>query len=195
MVTGVILLAAGRSTRFGGDKRLAPLPGHQDPVLFTALKHIQNSGLPCFVVLHKGDKQLTKRLDQQGVAWGICPDASLGMGHSLAFGVRSTQHWQGWLIALADMPWIQANSYRAIATALDGHNIVRPVCIDAESQHHYGHPVAFSLPFAYQLMQCHGDTGARHLLKQSNLVTELIINDSAICKDIDKPIDLDRHSQ
>lgn len=190
MVTGVILLAAGRSRRFGGDKRLAPLPGHQDPVLFTTLKQVLNSGLPCFVVLHEGDNYITERLDQLGINWGICPDAALGMGHSLAFGVRSTQHWQGWLIALADMPWIQPDSYRAIAAALNGHNIVRPMFVAPDSENLPGHPVAFSLPFAYQLMQCKGDSGARHLLNEAAHITQLPIQDPGILQDIDRPNDL-----
>ncbi|WP_419812662.1 nucleotidyltransferase family protein [Bacterioplanoides sp.] len=203
MTIGVVLLAAGRSRRFGSDKRLAAMNDQGDYLLLATLKQIQRSQLPCFVVLRPGDDTLAKQLTNLNIEWGICPDADAGMGHSLAFGVRNKQAWSGWLIALADMPWIQPETYQAIAQALTGDNIVRPALIPQDqpfesseldsqklSNPEFGNPVAFSPPFAYQLMQCKGDTGARHLLKGSQAITELIVHDHGILRDIDRPADL-----
>lgn len=195
MTTGVVLLAAGRSQRFGSDKRYARLnntPQDTGSVLFTTLQQICASGLPCFVVLRPGDQVLAEQLDTMNVNWGICPDAHLGMGHSLAFGIKATQHWQGWLIALADMPWVQAETYLKLANALNGENIVRPCYIADKSPQQYGHPVAFSKPYAYALMGCKGDSGARHLLKSGEQVTELPLTDPGIILDIDHPEDINR---
>ena len=194
MTVGVVLLAAGRSQRFGSDKRHAPFPESAQvntSVFFSTLSQIRASKLPCFVVLRPGDQALGQQLDQLNIEWGICPDADQGMGHSLAFGVRATQHWSGWLIALADMPWIQPQTYQAIASQISDSNIVKPYILQPDSTKCTGNPVAFSRPFAYQLMQCHGDQGARNLLKQHSChVTELELPDDGIVKDIDHPDDI-----
>lgn len=198
MTAGVVLLAAGRSQRFGSDKRHALLPGQlpnqpmaTTSVLFNTLQHIHATQLPCFVVLRPGDQKLSEQLEKMGIDWGICPDAHLGMGHSLAFGVRSTQHWDGWLIALADMPWVQPQTYQAIAARLNHANIVRPYILRPDSKKCTGNPVAFSRPFAYQLMQCSGDQGARALLQQhQQLLDEIEVQDEGIIRDIDQPSDI-----
>lgn len=192
MTIGVVLLAAGRSQRFGSDKRYARLnnAGKEDTsVLFSTLQQVRNSTLPCFVVLRPGDQALAEQLDAMNIDWGICPDAHQGMGHSLAFGIKATQHWQGWLIALADMPWVQAETYLKIAETVNGTNIVRPW---SEKARQHGHPVAFSKPYAYALMACTGDSGARHLLTSGKEITELTLADPGIVLDIDQPDDIHR---
>lgn len=189
---GVILLAAGKSERFGGDKRLAEIrqpQGTQQPMLLTTLQQIHASGLPLFVVLRPGDQQWGDALDKLSIDWGICPEAAQGMGHSLAFGVHATQHWNGWLIALADMPFIHSQTYRQVADSLKQHAIVRPRLQSQPEQP--AHPVAFQRQFACELMACEGDHGARELLrKHCHQLFELLLDDPGIVRDIDQPQDL-----
>lgn len=197
MKTGVVLLAAGQSKRFGSDKRIASLRNkssysESDQILFQTLRHIHLARLPVFVVLHRGDEVLAARLTNLRANWGVCPDAHLGMGHSLAYGVRCCQHWHNWIIALADMPWVSSASYRHIATALTANTIIRPCYSDPEAttdeQPQPGNPVGFPRRYGWQLMQCNGDSGARHLLQsQQHQVTDLIVNDPGILRDIDTP--------
>lgn len=191
--TGVVLLAAGQSERYGGDKRLASISGRDGslPMLLATLEQINASGLPVFVVLRPGDVQWEQELDQRGIEWGTCPDAALGMGHSLAFGVHATQQWQHWLIALADMPFVQPQTYRVIANALEQHAIVRPVVHEPSTGQYFpGHPVGFQQRFACELMRCNGDVGARDLLQRyAGDVHALVVTDDGILRDIDRPED------
>lgn len=190
---GVILLAAGKSERFGADKRLVqidkPQSTQQQPMLLTTLQQIRASGLPLFVVLRPGDQQWGDALDKLSIDWGICPEAAQGMGHSLAFGVHATQHWNGWLIALADMPFIHSQTYRYVADNLKQHAIVRPR-LKSQPQRP-AHPVGFQRQFACELMACEGDHGARDLLqKHHDQLFELLLEDDGIVRDIDRPQDL-----
>ncbi|WP_430461469.1 nucleotidyltransferase family protein [Thalassolituus sp. LLYu03] len=191
--TGVVVLAAGSGERYGHDKRLAAVPGKQghEPMLLATLRAVRASGLPFIVVLRSGDLQWEQELDAIGVDWIACPEAHKGMGHSLAAGVHATQHWDGWLIALADMPFIQPGTYRAVADALNQHRIVRPVLHNpVTNKRQPGHPVGFDKTCAFELLQCSGDQGARELLKHhASDVAELLCHDEGIVQDIDRPED------
>lgn len=183
MNTTALLLAAGSSRRFGGDKRLARLPCGSS-VLQRTVTTIRQSGLSCFVVLADGDEAIGAQLTAQQINWDMCPDAHLGMGHSLAFGVQACRQASGWLIALADMPYIRTSTYLQVAQQLQQHDIVVPMY-----QHQRGHPVGFSQRHAKALLQCHGDQGARHLMQQYT-VHYLPTDDAGILTDIDRPTDI-----
>lgn len=49
----------------------------------------------------------------------ICKIAAQGMGTSMAAGVRAAGDADGGVIALADMPYIRAETIHRIATALE----------------------------------------------------------------------------
>ncbi len=91
----------------------------------------------------------------------------------------------GWVIALADMPFVQAESIAAIVQALNnGAGIAVPTY-----QGRRGNPVGFSRQYLPQLLALTGDQGARSLFKIFP-VTEVAVNDAGILRDIDVPDDL-----
>jgi molybdenum cofactor cytidylyltransferase len=108
------------------------------------------------------------------------------MASSLVHGLRqSPADCAGWVIALADMPYVQPESIAAILTALqNGADIAVPVC-----QGRRGNPVGFSRRYLPQLLALTGDQGARALLNMYP-VTEVPVNDPGIFQDIDIPEDL-----
>ncbi len=189
--TGVVLLAAGNSERFGNDKRLAVVDnGYQEPMLLATIRSLRATALPLFVVLRPGDHQWEAALDDLGIDWGTCPEAKQGIGCSLAFGVHATQHWNSWLIAMADMPFIRPQTFRLLADTLQDHAIVRPVTPGPHS-HRHGQPLGFQRAFAFELMQSQGENDAAALLQRhAGQVTEVICDDEGILRDIDRPEDL-----
>jgi len=59
----------------------------------------------------------------------VAADADLlGMGDSIAAGVRATLKASGWLILPGDLPLVQPATLRAVANALASHSVVVPVC-------------------------------------------------------------------
>jgi len=185
MIAGV-LLAAGRATRFGGPKLLQPLASG----LTVAEQAAQNLLLAvpdALAVIRPGDTALRDVLAATGIAVLECPASARGMGASLAGAIRARAGATGWVIALADMPWIRAATFYAVAQQLrDGAPLVVP-----EYQGRRGHPVGFSAEFQQQLMELDGDIGARQLLAaQAARVLILKIKDPGVIADVDTPMDL-----
>jgi len=183
-----ILLAAGSARRFGAPKLLHPL--HDDVPVAAAAAQALKQVLPnTIVVVKPGDYPLIEVFTELGLHIVENPLADEGLGTSLAAGVNATARADGWLIALADMPWIQPATISAVADRLaDGASIVAPVYAGRR-----GHPVGFSSRWLQQLRSRFGDSGARDLITDHPDALELFTTeDAGILKDIDYPVDLIR---
>ena len=190
--TGALVLAAGVSRRFGGDKRAARLPNGAT-VAGETLHHLSAAFDAIHVVLRDSDSDaLIESLTTAApnVRFSRCHDAHLGMGHSLAHGVAQVAEWDGLAVCLADMPFIQAHTYRRLIEAFKTEAKSRAILVPTYRSKR-GHPVLFGSEHfpAMQLLQ--GDEGAKTLLEaQANNVHFVEINDAAILRDIDQPDDL-----
>jgi len=183
-----ILLAAGASKRFGSDKLLHPLAG-QTPVALAALANLRAAIPRVIAVVRPGAPVLENRLSAAGATVILCANADEGMGASLSSAVCASGDAAGWVIALADMPYIRPETIKTIAASLAaGADIVAPAYRGER-----GHPVGLSARFRAQLEALRGDEGARSLLRQNqDSVTLIDVDDPGICRDIDTPDDLRR---
>lgn len=189
MIRG-ILLAGGASTRFGSQKLLHVLPsgltiGEQSArVLIAAIGN-------ALAVLRPGDGTLAACLRNAGCDVLVTPRACEGMGASLAAAIGSPSDGiSGWVVALADMPFIAQETIVAVKDALEsGALIAAPVLPSGER----GHPVGFSAQLGGELAQLSGDLGARTLITKYHLhMVELVSDDGGIARDIDLPGDVAR---
>jgi molybdenum cofactor cytidylyltransferase len=181
-----ILLAAGASKRFGSDKVMHPLTG-QTPVALTALARLRAAVPHVIAVVRPGATMLENLLSEAGATVILCANAEDGMGASLAAAVSASGDVAGWVIALADMPYIRPETISKIAAALAaGADIVAPVYRGER-----GHPVGIAARFRPQLLALRGDAGARSVLKEhAGLVKLIEVDDPGVCRDIDTPEDL-----
>jgi molybdenum cofactor cytidylyltransferase len=183
-----ILLAAGAARRFGGGKLLQILP-NGTPVGLASLRNLREA-LPRVVVVVRPEDAATANLfANEDVCVVVCPDAALGMGHSLAAGIARESQARGWVIALADMPNVRTETIRAIATSvIERDSIVVPVYAGER-----GHPVGFSRRYRNELAQLSGDSGAKSVLQaHPSEVYRLAVDDPGIVLDIDTVDDLQR---
>jgi len=187
-VSGIvgILLAAGFSRRFGGDKRLQQLADGR-PMAAVAASNLLAACGRVIAVVRPEDQGLAGMLDELGCTVVAAEDAALGMGHSLAAGIAASGHARGWLIALADMPRIEAASYRAVLAALQGGAaMARP-----EYGGRPGHPVGFAEMWRGELLGLQGDSGARAILQSApGRVVACPVDDAGVLFDVDTPMDL-----
>lgn len=181
-----ILLAAGSATRFGAPKLLHPLSN--GVAIGVATAHALLQAMPDVIaVVQPHDRALIDAFTQIGVKIVKNTRAEAGMGTSLAAGVNASCSAAGWLITLADMPWIQPATITALINQLNnGASIVAPVY-----QGQRGHPVGFAARWQQPLLALTGDKGARDLLCNHPDELEILdTEDAGILKDIDHPQDL-----
>lgn len=182
-----ILLAAGQSSRFGGDKLLYPLPNGELIAVASARK-LKAVFEHCIAVVRETDKPLQQLLFQ--LDYHIVTQSNLhaGMGDNVALAVAACQHADAWVIALADMPWIQVETLQLIHTSLqNGASITAP-----SFNHQRGHPVGFNYYFRDSLLALHGDKGAKALLSKHNIQL-LSVNDAGVLYDVDRKEDLSKY--
>jgi molybdenum cofactor cytidylyltransferase len=188
-----ILLAAGYSKRFGSNKLLQALPAGVPeagtPIGLAAARHLLEALPESIAVVRPRAQKLGKMLRDAGCNTVVCKNASDGMGTSLAAGVRAASEADGWVVALADMPFLQPETVRVIANALsEGAAIAAPAYRGER-----GHPVGFARRFLDELSALHGDLGARELLaRRPDWVTLYELDDPGVLRDIDRPSDLMR---
>jgi molybdenum cofactor cytidylyltransferase len=183
-----ILLAAGSASRFGADKLAATLPDGT-PVGVAALRNLATAVDSVIAVVRAGDNSTAKALAANGARVSVCPGASDGMGASLAWGVRGAAVARGWIVALADMPWIAPATIAQIATTIrDGALLAAP-----RYEGSRGHPVGVSQRYFGELAALSGDEGARRLLvAHAGSIRWVDVNDAGVLRDIDTPADLTR---
>ena len=185
-----VLLAAGRGERFGGAKLVAPLPAgpHAGAAVgVAACRNLRAALDDVIVVVRPGDASLAAAMAAEGARVVVAARADEGMGASLAAGVAAAGAAGGYVVALADMPWIAPATIRAIAEALrGGASIAAPACGGRR-----GHPVGFAAEHRDALVALAGDAGARSIVAaHAASVRTVDVDDPGIVRDVDLPADL-----
>jgi molybdenum cofactor cytidylyltransferase len=181
-----VLLAAGRSERFGGDKLLALLPGGEC-IGAASVRHMLAAVSEVVAVVRPGDAALAAALGANGAHILRCANANEGIGASLASAVRANPDVAGWIVALADMPWIQPSTIARVADAVAGGAMIAAPFHRGER----GHPVGFGSACYVALAALTGDEGAKSIVAANrDRVTRIDVDDPGILRDIDTRNDL-----
>lgn len=181
-----LMLGAGFSRRFGGDKRQARLASGQT-VLDRALENALTAFGTVTLVL-RGDDDPQALAIPNGVNVLFNPHSVQGMASSLVMGVEQLRQGDADAIAvlLADMPCIQPATLQTLAQRCGPEAIVLP-----SWQGQRGHPVLFGRRFWPQLLTLSGDLGAREVVRaNADYVKVLAVEDAGVCLDLDQAADL-----
>lgn len=179
-----LLLAAGSASRFGSDKLRHHLP-HGVPIAVQSARHLRSEVSRVVAVVRSADMESLFR--DEGCETVICENAAQGMGASLACAARAAGRADGYLVALADMPFVRRTSIAAVREALEkGAPLAAPYF-----RARRGHPVGIGAIFFESLLRLRGDEGAKALLgDNAQRLVKIPVGDPGVIRDIDTPDDL-----
>lgn len=188
MSVAIAILAAGRGSRFGGDRPKPSVTWQGIPLLGHALSAALTSGTSPVLVVVGYQAEQVMALVPAGVQVVANPQWQEGLASSLKAALVALEpvvDLAGVCIGLADQPLIGTSAYRRlIAAAHQGADLAVAT---------YGgqrrNPVYLSRKLWPQVMQLAGDSGARQLMA-THPVTEVPCDDTGDPFDIDTPGDL-----
>jgi molybdenum cofactor cytidylyltransferase len=182
----ILVLAAGRGSRFGGPLHKLEQEFEGSTVLGTTVRHAIESQLPVLVVTTAPLMPLVSRLlATRDIVELSAGEAARGMGASIAAGVAERSGAPGWLVLPGDMPLVQPGTLLAVAAALQEHAVVY-----AQHRGRRGHPVAFAAELYSELIQLSGDAGARRIMLRYPAHGQEV-EDGGVLLDVDTASDLD----
>ena len=181
----VVVLAAGKGSRFKGSAHKLEQSLGDLSVLGSTLRNAIESHLPVVVVttqaLAASASHIVAARDVVVVPQAL---AALGMGHSIAAGVAARADSPGWLLLPGDMPMVRPATMLAVAAALEHHAVAY-----AQYQGRRGHPVGFAAELYSELMMLSGDEGARRIVARYPAVG-VDVDDPGVLLDLDTEADL-----
>ena len=145
-----------------------------------------------WVVTRKDDAQVATLLSTTRAHLLQAADADKGMGHSLAAAARDIQrqHTGALVVGLADMPYVARQTLSACVDRLSELQPAERRVVQPRYEGQPGNPVGFSAALVPELANCHGDEGARQLVKQAKadkFLSYLEVDDPGVLHDIDTP--------
>lgn len=159
------------------------------PIGLASYQNLRRAVDDIVVVVRSGDTALRELFAVAGARTVESVEAPQGMSRSLIAGIRAAASTTGWLVALADMPFVQPDTIRQVARSIDAGALIAMPIIRGKR----GHPVAFASSLESELLQLTGDEGARAVvLRHASEIQFVHCEDEGILRDIDTQEDLKR---
>lgn len=163
---GVMLLAAGSSSRLGRPKQLLTFEGQT--LLQYSLQVAQEASIgPVLVVLGANANEIGAEVTGKDVHTVFNPDWQEGMAASIRCGVQHLQQVapgvEALILMVCDQPFVSAALLQSLVAAHQDTGKTIVTCTYAGT---FGPPTLFHKTLFPELLQLTGDVGARKVLKQ-----------------------------
>jgi molybdenum cofactor cytidylyltransferase len=186
-----VLLAAGRSTRFGAENKLFAEVNGIPLVRHTAQTLLDSRVSRVVAVLGHGMDAVCNVLSGLGVECIENKAYEQGLSTSVRTGVDMAVEMDADAVIFlpGDMPFVNAST---IDLLIDAYRVDIADAVAAAYRGQRGNPVLFDRRFFEPLCSVSGDRGGRQVLLESNGAL-IETDDSGIVSDIDTPADLKRY--
>jgi molybdenum cofactor cytidylyltransferase len=181
-----ILLAAGRSERYGKQKLLEAWRG--ESLIRHPARALLESGLAPVLVVVPEDPRFAEALDGLELQLIENPQAQLGISHSIGLGVRLLPgSASAALIAVADQPLLSGELVSQLLAAFKPGSIVAP-----RYGGEPGNPRVYDRRFFAELLELSGDVGGQVVCSRHPHAMIEIEMEPGLGVDIDRPEDWGR---
>jgi molybdenum cofactor cytidylyltransferase len=188
---GVVLLAAGASTRLGRPKQLLPYNGG------SLLQHTLQVALAfnsqrVVVVLGANADTVQHEIKQHNVHVIVNAEWEEGMASSIRCGIKTLVNFysavEGVILMVCDQPFVTASLFNEMVAA---HQKTGKVIVACSYENTFGPPVFFHCSLFEELLQLKGNEGARGVIrKHANAVEVIPFPDGKY--DVDTEMDYER---
>ncbi len=159
---GILILAAGTSSRLGEAKQLLEIA--DETLIQIAIKKALQISSNVYVVLgHKSD-EIKKEIKNFPIKIIINPSYKEGIGNSISYSISNFPEVEKVLIILCDQPLIPLNHYNTlIKKSLQNKNLI--IC--SKYQNEIAVPAIFPKNYFNLLKNLKGDKGAKKLIYEN----------------------------
>ena len=175
MKTGIIILAAGSSSRLGRPKQLLDYKGKT--LLQTVINEaLETSCRPVIAVLGSNAKEIASQHQNDRVNFVINESWENGMASSIVAGlsaiIRNNSEIESIIIAVADQAFIKMSNFNNLIEKQKetGKNIIASTYAET-----IGTPVLFKKDYFEALLSLTGAEGAKKILKQYPQDVETVV--------------------
>jgi molybdenum cofactor cytidylyltransferase len=183
---GGILLAAGYSTRFRGDKQLALFQG--TPLIVRAAKALQASGAdPIIGIIRPQMRAHEQLLSQAEMPFTTNQNSAEGLASSVCAGLEfhKGSGLGAVLVSSCDQPLVTGKHLREL---IELWRNGRDAAVASAYSNTIGIPAVFGSELFSQLSELRGDRGAGQLLRRLPNIATFVLPEAAF--DIDTPEEL-----
>ncbi|WP_319589927.1 nucleotidyltransferase family protein [uncultured Draconibacterium sp.] len=187
----ILLLAAGASSRMGKPKPLLPWEGKR--LIEHQVNMLLSTGNPVVVVLGNQSESIIPILQGLPVKFTINENWEMGMGTSIATGVRFIKQLypdcKGVLITLIDQPLITSDHLNTLVANFESEK--QQIIVSQAETGWQGVPVLFDRFYFDELARLKGKQGAKTIFR--NYMQHVIsIPCGEILEDMDTPKEYDK---
>jgi molybdenum cofactor cytidylyltransferase len=190
---GIIILAAGASSRMGRPKQLLPFEG--ETLLSRAVRvALETPCRPVVVVLGSNAEALQEELAGTEARIVVNQEWTEGMSSSIRCGLQSletvaTQATEAAILMLCDQPFVTSGIIRRLVeTYRAQRTLIVASEYEAEGAKTLGVPALFSRPLFTELMELRGAAGAKRIIARHAAEGSVIAVPEAAF-DVDTPDD------
>ena len=173
--TGIIILAAGSASRFGGIKQL--LQFNKKTLMQNVIDEATNAELnPVIVVTGAYADEVSKKIDNKKITIVFNEHWEKGMASSIVTGLQQAllvnNKIENIIIAVCDQPYISSILFQQLSDKKrkSGKSIVASSYAGT-----LGTPALFSKKYFKELLNLKGDEGAKSLIRKYNNETTSVL--------------------
>jgi molybdenum cofactor cytidylyltransferase len=192
----ILILAAGNSSRMGEPKQLLPWKNT------FLLNHAINTAVlldnsKTFVVLGANYERIQSKIQRDDISIIYNANWELGLGSSIAFGVRSfmtkEHNFEGILIMLSDQPLVDFNYLKMLSSSFKPgiNQIMASNYGPNTSGEKLGVPALFDTYYFEELSELNQDKGAKKVISR-HIENVSTLNANYLISDIDTMEDYER---